>query len=186
MNWAVQYDLNYLYKMRLKYPGSYAIWYQAYCAQHSTYSVWTGAESVIDGMTNFEASRTNAHSGLNEDNQSHFSRQTRASSSGFNQSQYSEYSIYDMDEPSVATTNEQQDLNPPKFTHPHVIGRFSFNGALLCVQPNLPSEGVSATVELHDLGILLVDLPSLHELGYFPGLLKNKIEFFFFHYKSYL
>jgi len=170
MNWAVQYDLNYLYKMRLKYPVSYAIWYQAYCAQHSTHSVWTGAESVVDGMTNFEASRTNAHSGLNEDNQSNFSRQTRVSFSGFNQSQYSEYSIYDMDDPSVATTNEQQDLIPPNFTHPHVIGRFSCNGALLCVQPNLPSEGVSATVELHDLGILLGDLPSLHELGYFPGL----------------
>ena len=65
--------------------------------------------------------------------------------------------------------NRHEDMTPPKFAFPHVVGRFSAGGILLRVLPNSPREGAAAHVELHDLNILLGDLPSAHELKYFPG-----------------
>lgn len=63
-----------------------------------------------------------------------------------------------------------EDMTPHKFSCPHVVGRFSSNGLLLRVLPNSPKDGVAAHIELHDLKMLMAELPSALEMKFFPGL----------------
>ena len=60
-------------------------------------------------------------------------------------------------------------MTPHKFSCPHVIARFSPGGILLRVLPNSPKDGVAAHIELHDLNVLLGDLPTAQEMKFFPG-----------------
>lgn len=62
-----------------------------------------------------------------------------------------------------------QDMTPHKFSCPHVIARFSPGGILVRVLPNSPKDGVAAHIELHDLNLLLGDLPMAQEMKFFPG-----------------
>lgn len=181
MDWAMKYNLKIFHEMRLENPAAYTAWYQTKYAQRYTPTVVTGT-GTIGSMANSEADRASVHSGrssVNEDhlsmmpNHSAVSRQIRGSTTGLDQSQYDEYSAYHEEDHNAAMTSvlpTVQDLTPPKFSGPHVIGRFSCNGLLLRVQPNRPTEGVPAMIEFHDLGVILGDLPSAQELKFFPGL----------------
>lgn len=71
--------------------------------------------------------------------------------------------------PLTAQILPTQDMTPHKFSCPHVIARFSPGGVLLRVLPNSPKDGVAAHIELHDLNVLLGDLPTAQELKFFPG-----------------
>lgn len=71
--------------------------------------------------------------------------------------------------PALTTIRPTQDMTPHKFSCPHVIARFSPGGILLRVLPNSPKDGVAAHIELHDLNVLLGDLPTAQEMKFFPG-----------------
>ena len=82
--------------------------------------------------------------------------------------------LFQDEETNVAISH--QDLTPHKYSSAHVIARFSAGGLLCRVLPNNPKEGTAAYVELHDLNVLLEDLPSVQDFKYFPGtehLFKN-------------
>lgn len=51
-----------------------------------------------------------------------------------------------------------------------MVARFSPGGILLRVLPNSPKDGVAAHLELHDLNVLLGDLPTALEMKFFPGI----------------
>lgn len=69
----------------------------------------------------------------------------------------------------AAAARPVQDMTPHKFPCPHVIGRFSPGGMLVRVLPNSPKDGVAAHIELHDLNVILGELPTAKEMKFFPG-----------------
>lgn len=177
----MKYKLDLFHDLRLKDPAAYGAWYQTKYAQRYTPTVGTGT-GTIGSIANSEADRASVHSGrssVNEDhpsmlaNHSMLSRQIRGSTTGLDQSQFAEYSAFHEEDNSAAMTSvlpTVQDLTPPKFSGPHVIGRFSPNGLFIRVQANRPTEGVPAIIEFHDLNVLLGDLPTAQELKFFPGI----------------
>uniref|UniRef100_A0AAR2M2M7 Protein transport protein sec16 n=1 Tax=Pygocentrus nattereri TaxID=42514 RepID=A0AAR2M2M7_PYGNA len=60
-------------------------------------------------------------------------------------------------------------LTPEKFSVPHCCARFGPAGQLILVQPNLPSAGQPALVELHSTETMMQDSPEQTELRAFPG-----------------
>ena len=54
-------------------------------------------------------------------------------------------------------------MTPHKFSCSHVIARFSPGGILFCACCQ------TAHIELHDLNVLLGDLPTAQEMKFFPG-----------------
>ncbi|XP_030622990.1 protein transport protein Sec16A isoform X2 [Chanos chanos] len=77
--------------------------------------------------------------------------------------------------PSADTTWTSPEQPPPrpvtpeKFSVPHRCARFGPAGQLILVQPNLPSAGQPALVELHSLETIMQDSPEQSELRSFPG-----------------
>ncbi|XP_037401728.1 protein transport protein Sec16A isoform X2 [Pygocentrus nattereri] len=81
------------------------------------------------------------------------------------------YSQYNAAE-STWTAPEQpppRPLTPEKFSVPHCCARFGPAGQLILVQPNLPSAGQPALVELHSTETMMQDSPEQTELRAFPG-----------------
>ncbi|KAI4904672.1 hypothetical protein NFI96_015770, partial [Prochilodus magdalenae] len=60
-------------------------------------------------------------------------------------------------------------LTPEKYSVPHCCARFGPAGQLILVQPNLPSAGQPALVELHSMETMMQDSPEQAELRAFPG-----------------
>ncbi|XP_052093103.1 uncharacterized protein LOC127729365 isoform X4 [Mytilus californianus] len=60
-------------------------------------------------------------------------------------------------------------MTPEKYTLPHMCARFGPGGHLIKVMPNRPKEGQTATVEVHDISMMLEDRPEVEELKCFPG-----------------
>ncbi|XP_071152410.1 protein transport protein Sec16A-like isoform X2 [Mytilus edulis] len=60
-------------------------------------------------------------------------------------------------------------MTPEKYTLPHMCARFGPGGHLIKVMPNRPKEGQTATVEIHDISMMLEDRPEVEELKCFPG-----------------
>ncbi|XP_072518719.1 protein transport protein Sec16A isoform X2 [Salminus brasiliensis] len=60
-------------------------------------------------------------------------------------------------------------MTPEKFSVPHCCARFGPAGQLILVQPNLPSAGQPALVELHSMETMMQDSPEQTELRAFPG-----------------
>lgn len=50
-----------------------------------------------------------------------------------------------------------------------MCARFGPGGHLIKVMPNRPKEGQTATVEIHDISMMLEDRPEVEELKCFPG-----------------
>ncbi|XP_007256662.3 protein transport protein Sec16A isoform X1 [Astyanax mexicanus] len=81
---------------------------------------------------------------------------------------YSQYNATD----TTWTAPEQpppRPLTPEKFSVPHCCARFGPAGQLILVQPNLPSAGQPALVELHSMETMMQDSPEQTELRAFPG-----------------
>ncbi|XP_036444223.1 protein transport protein Sec16A isoform X3 [Colossoma macropomum] len=81
------------------------------------------------------------------------------------------YSQYNATE-TTWTAPEQpppRPLTPEKFSVPHCCARFGPAGQLILVQPNLPSAGQPALVELHSTETMMQDSPEQAELRAFPG-----------------
>ena len=60
-------------------------------------------------------------------------------------------------------------MTPPKYLLPHVRVCFGPTGQLVTVLPSRPAEGQPATVEIHDVQVLLQDHQQTEELKTFPG-----------------
>ncbi|XP_076836780.1 protein transport protein Sec16A isoform X2 [Brachyhypopomus gauderio] len=81
---------------------------------------------------------------------------------------YSQYNASD----GTWTAPEQpppRPVTPEKYSVPHCCARFGPAGQLILVQPNLPSAGQPALVELHSLEIMMQDSPEQSDLRAFPG-----------------
>ncbi|XP_033642753.1 protein transport protein Sec16A-like isoform X3 [Asterias rubens] len=80
---------------------------------------------------------------------------------------YSSDSSYQ--EVKQATPPPPERMTPAKFTLPHVIARFSPGGHLIKVLPNMPLEGMPASVEIHSVETMLEHTPETEEMRAFPG-----------------
>lgn len=60
-------------------------------------------------------------------------------------------------------------MTPPKYLLPHVRVCFGPTGQLVTVLPTRPAEGQPATVEIHDVQVMLQDDPEVEKLKAFPG-----------------
>ncbi|KAL5012898.1 hypothetical protein ScPMuIL_011449 [Solemya velum] len=69
----------------------------------------------------------------------------------------------------VEPTESRMRMTPAKFSYPHVCARFGSSGQLIKVQPNCPTEGQPAIVEIHEVEDMLGDLEEVEELRSFPG-----------------
>uniref|UniRef100_A0AAY5EGZ4 Protein transport protein sec16 n=1 Tax=Electrophorus electricus TaxID=8005 RepID=A0AAY5EGZ4_ELEEL len=81
---------------------------------------------------------------------------------------YSQYNATD----TTWTAPEQpppRPVTPEKYSVPHCCARFGPAGQLILVQPNLPSAGQPALVELHSLEVIMQDSPEQSDLRAFPG-----------------
>ncbi|XP_071948178.1 uncharacterized protein [Antedon mediterranea] len=75
----------------------------------------------------------------------------------------------------VEEAGPPQRRTPTKFSLPHIVGRFSPGGHLLKVLPNSPTEGGTATVEIHSIQAMLEHTADSQELRAFPGpLIRNE------------
>ncbi|KAL6470751.1 hypothetical protein MHYP_G00218700 [Metynnis hypsauchen] len=81
------------------------------------------------------------------------------------------YSQYNATESSWTAPEQPppRPLTPEKFSVPHCCARFGPAGQLILVQPNLPSAGQPALVELHSTETMMQDSPEQTELRAFPG-----------------
>ncbi|XP_066501551.1 protein transport protein Sec16A isoform X2 [Hoplias malabaricus] len=80
-------------------------------------------------------------------------------------------SIYNITE-NTWTAPEQpppRPLTPEKYSVPHCCARFGPAGQLILVQPNLPSAGQPALVELHGMETIMQDSAEQTDLRAFPG-----------------
>ncbi|XP_059352135.1 protein transport protein Sec16A-like isoform X3 [Daphnia carinata] len=179
INHALKYNYALFEELRLKNPAAYSEWYQRNYAQRYTPTVVTGGTgTALGSIAASEADRASVHSGRSSVNEDHpsmlanhsISQQLRGSTTGLDQSHAYDYSLYqDEDNLPLTTIRPTQDMTPHKFSCPHVIARFSPGGILLRVLPNSPKDGVAAHIELHDLNVLLGDLPTAQEMKFFPG-----------------
>ncbi|CAL1538622.1 unnamed protein product [Lymnaea stagnalis] len=64
---------------------------------------------------------------------------------------------------------DQGRLTPPKFSYQHVKACFGPNGQLVKVQPNRPTDGQPAIVEIQDVQSIFESCPETEELKLFPG-----------------
>ncbi|XP_070532270.1 protein transport protein Sec16A-like [Ptychodera flava] len=65
-------------------------------------------------------------------------------------------------------------MTPEKHAIPHVVARFSSSGHLIKVLPNNPADGMTATVEMHSIEVMLEDTDETQQLKAFPGpLVRN-------------
>lgn len=62
-----------------------------------------------------------------------------------------------------------QRQTPEKFMIPHVRACFGPNGQLVKVVPNRPADGQPATIEIHDVQVMLEENTEAEELRQFPG-----------------
>ncbi|KAI9564384.1 hypothetical protein GHT06_008123 [Daphnia sinensis] len=181
INHALKYNYALFEELRLKNPAAYSEWYRNNYAQRYTPTVVTGGTgTALGSIAASEADRASVHSGRSSVNEDHpsmlpnhsISQQLiRGSTTGLDQSHAYDYSLY-QDEDNLPLTTQirpTQDMTPHKFSCPHVIARFSPGGVLLRVLPNSPKDGVAAHIELHDLNVLLGDLPTAQEMKFFPG-----------------
>lgn len=60
-------------------------------------------------------------------------------------------------------------MTPPKYLLPHMRTCFGPNGQLVIVQPNRPTEGQPAVVEIHEVTTILQNDPEMEELKDFLG-----------------
>ncbi|KAK7502616.1 hypothetical protein BaRGS_00006191, partial [Batillaria attramentaria] len=66
-------------------------------------------------------------------------------------------------------------MTPPKYLLPHVRVCFGPTGQLVKVLPNRPAEGQPATVEIHDVQVMLQENDEVKDLRVFPGpLVRNE------------
>ncbi|TSK72006.1 Protein transport protein Sec16B [Bagarius yarrelli] len=81
------------------------------------------------------------------------------------------YSQYDATNSTWAAPEHAppRPLTPEKYSVPHCCARFGPAGQLILVQPNLPSAGQPALVELHSMETMMQDFPEQAELRAFPG-----------------
>ncbi|XP_017347862.1 protein transport protein Sec16A isoform X2 [Ictalurus punctatus] len=81
------------------------------------------------------------------------------------------YSQYDATNTTWAASEQAppRPLTPEKFSVPHCCARFGPAGQLIFIQPNLPSAGQPALVEIHSMETIMQDFPEQAELRAFPG-----------------
>ncbi|XP_025111637.1 uncharacterized protein LOC112574654 isoform X3 [Pomacea canaliculata] len=83
---------------------------------------------------------------------------------------------YYTDQQYVSQTGYQEGrMTPPKYLLPHMRTCFGPNGQLVIVQPNRPTEGQPAVVEIHEVTTILQNDPEMEELKDFLGpLVRNQ------------
>ncbi|XP_046723502.1 protein transport protein Sec16A isoform X2 [Silurus meridionalis] len=81
------------------------------------------------------------------------------------------YSQYNAENSTWAAPEQAppRPLTPEKYAAPHCCARFGPAGQLIFVQPNLPSAGQPALVEIHSIETMMQDFPEQAELRAFPG-----------------
>ncbi|XP_052093101.1 uncharacterized protein LOC127729365 isoform X2 [Mytilus californianus] len=139
-----------------QYPDKY---YDQYGRHDDTYSQRSGSRvhtPVSDsGDQLYPASRSSSRQGYED----------------YHKGQYDPYyyGYQDYYNNSYAEPEPPGRMTPEKYTLPHMCARFGPGGHLIKVMPNRPKEGQTATVEVHDISMMLEDRPEVEELKCFPG-----------------